>query len=77
MPAGLLASVERLRDRGRKEPATGEAAQIQEGGKDRGVLMGRGEVYPPMLLRQVHVSERKSPSGPIHIKLSEYHDRYV
>jgi alanine-glyoxylate transaminase/(R)-3-amino-2-methylpropionate-pyruvate transaminase len=54
---GLLVGMELVRDPASKEPAIQEAAQIHEGAKDRGLLLGRGGVYgnvlritPPMCI---------------------------
>ncbi|MBI4581710.1 MAG: aminotransferase class III-fold pyridoxal phosphate-dependent enzyme, partial [Planctomycetes bacterium] len=52
---GLLIGVEMVRDRASKEPATGEAAELVELAKDRGLLLGKAglaanvlRLTPPM-----------------------------
>jgi alanine-glyoxylate transaminase/(R)-3-amino-2-methylpropionate-pyruvate transaminase len=54
---GLMLGVELVRDRGTKEPATQEAAEVLERCKERGLLVGKGGLYgnvlrikPPMCL---------------------------
>ncbi len=59
---GLMLGVELVRDRDTKEPATKEAADVLEGTKDRGLLIGRGGVHgnvlrikPPMCITKTDV----------------------
>jgi alanine-glyoxylate transaminase/(R)-3-amino-2-methylpropionate-pyruvate transaminase len=54
---GLMLGVELVRDRGTKEPATTEAAEVLELCKERGLLVGKGGLFgntlrikPPMCL---------------------------
>jgi len=54
---GLMLGVELVRDRGSKEPATQETAEVIELARDRGLLLGKGGLFgnvirikPPMCL---------------------------
>jgi alanine-glyoxylate transaminase/(R)-3-amino-2-methylpropionate-pyruvate transaminase len=56
---GLMLGVELVRDRGTKEPASTEAADVMERMKDRGVLVGKGGMFgntlrikPPMCINK-------------------------
>lgn len=59
---GLLLGVELVRDRDTKEPAVQETADVHEGAKNRGLLIGKGGLYgnvmrikPPMCITKPDV----------------------
>jgi alanine-glyoxylate transaminase/(R)-3-amino-2-methylpropionate-pyruvate transaminase len=56
---GLLLGIELVRDRGTKEPAKAECAQVLENARERGLLLGKGGLWgqtirfaPPMCITQ-------------------------
>ena len=59
---GLMLGVELVRDRGTKEPATGEAADLLESARESSVLLGKGglngnilRIKPPMCITEADV----------------------
>src|ERR1019366_3777837 len=61
---GLMQGVELVGDRESKEPAPGAVAQVFEGARRRGVLIGKGGLYgnvlrlgPPLIAKKDHIDE--------------------
>ena len=61
---GLMQGIELVRDRETKEPAPAALAQVFEGAKKRGVLIGKGGLYgnvirlgPPLIAKKDHIDE--------------------